>query len=92
MGSIIHVFDQPNKKDFDDRSIYLELEKAVRDRTSNDFYEYIGFLLAENLSDRRPWGDCLVTGVLWICQAGGLLNILPLMSLLLKWLLTGKKE
>lgn len=58
MNSIIHKYDQLNKKGFDDRNIYGELEGAIKDQTSYDFYEYIAFLLAEYLPDRRPWG-CL---------------------------------
>lgn len=58
MNSIIHKYDQLNKKGFDDRNIYVELEGAIKNKISNDFYEYIAFLLAEYLPDRRPWG-CL---------------------------------
>lgn len=58
MNNIIQKYDQLDKKGFDDISIYGELEESIKSRTSNDYYEYIAFLLAEYLADRRPWG-CL---------------------------------
>lgn len=60
MVDIIQKYDLLEKKDFDDMGLYGEFEKSdiLKDRTSNDFYEYIAFLLAEYLSEKRPWG-CL---------------------------------
>lgn len=60
MCNIIFKYDQLEKKGFDDKTIYSELEKdeSIKNRKSNGFYEYIAFLLAEYLPDRYPWG-CL---------------------------------
>lgn len=58
MNTVIQKYDQLEKKDFDDSIIYDQLKETVQDKASDDFYEYIAFLLAEYLPDRRPWG-CL---------------------------------
>lgn len=60
MSNVIQKFDLLEKKGFDNCTIYrlLEEDDSVNDHSSDGFYEYIAFLLAEYLPDRQPWG-CL---------------------------------
>jgi hypothetical protein len=78
MNAIVQQYDQPGKKGFDDSTIYRELEKedSIRVRDSNDFYEYIAFLLAEYLPDRCPWG-CLFGYRCAIGMSDGSKNEIP---------------
>lgn len=54
MSNVIQKFDLLEKKGFDDCTIYrlLEEDDSVNDHSSDGFYEYIAFLLAEYLPDR----------------------------------------
>lgn len=56
MNAIIQQYDQLGKKGIDDSAIYQELEKeeSIKVHNSNDFYEYVAFLLAEYLPSRYP--------------------------------------
>lgn len=78
MNAIIQQYDQLGKKGIDDSAIYQELEKeeSIKVHNSNDFYEYVAFLLAEYLPSRYPWG-CLFGYRCAIVMSDGSKNEIP---------------